>query len=216
MMALANAVLYTAHPRSVLRYRHRFGRLPSIANPRRYTERMLWRKIVDHDPQFVVFSDKLAAKDYCKRICPDLPIPNTLWIGDDADAIPDELLRGDVFVKANHGYDFNCCIRGGHVDRAALKETADRWLRSVHGVSTGEWAYSQIEPKLFVEDSVGDAEDDLIEFNVRAGNGRAIVGSVIGHNKKPNQWLAYLDLEGNPTAGTTDRDGAPPAPLPEA
>jgi hypothetical protein len=112
MMALANAVLYTAHPRSVLRYRHRFGRLPNIANPRRYTERMLWRKIVDHDPQFVVFSDKLAAKDYCKRICPDLPIPNTLWIGDDADAIPDELLRGDVFVKANHGYDFNAASAG--------------------------------------------------------------------------------------------------------
>jgi hypothetical protein len=176
---------------------------------------MLWRKIVDHDPKFVVFSDKLATKRYCQRICPDLPVPRTLWIGGDADAIPEEVLRGDVFVKANHGYNFNYRVRGGRVDRAVLKETADRWLRSVHGESAGEWAYSRVEPRLFVEESIGDADGDLIELNVRASNGRPILGSAIGHNKTPRQWTVYLDLEGNPTAAATAGLGTPAPPVPD-
>lgn len=215
ILALSNATLYAANPVPVWRYHRRFRRLPNVSNPQRYSERMLWRKIVDHNPKFVVFSDKLATKGYCQRICPDLPVPRTLWSGTDADAIPEEILRGDVFVKANHGYDFNYRVRGGRVDRAALKEQADRWLRSVHGLSTGEWAYSRVEPTLFVEESIGDAEGDLIEFNVRASDGRPILGSVIGHNKTPAQWVVYLDLDGNPTAGATDRAGTPAPPLPD-
>jgi hypothetical protein len=215
LLALSNAALYATNPATVWRYCRLFGRLPNVAYPQRYSERMLWRKIVDRDPKFVVFSDKLATKGYLQRICPDLPVPRTLWIGKDADAIPEEALRGDVFVKANHGYNFNYRTRGGRVDRAALKEKTDRWLGSVHGVSTGEWAYSRVEPKLFVEEAIGDAEGDLIEFNVRAGNGRAILGSVIGHNKTPNQWVVYLDRDGQPTAGATDKAGAPVPTLPD-
>jgi len=41
-------------------------------------------KIIDHNPQFVLFSDKLATKDFFKRPLPDLPVPRTLWIGRDA------------------------------------------------------------------------------------------------------------------------------------
>ncbi len=215
IIALTNAVLYGTHPKLIRRYRRHNRRLPNVANPQRYSERMLWRKIVDHNPKFVVFSDKLATKEYCKRFCPLLCVPKTLWIGNDANTIPDELLHGDVFVKTNHGYNHNYCIRGGQVDRAKLKTQTDLWLASTHGVPTGEWAYSQVEPKLFVEEAIGDAEDDLLDFNVRAGNGKAIVGSVIGHNKTPNSWTTYLDREGNPTAGPDDEDGKPVTPLPE-
>jgi hypothetical protein len=215
IMAFGNAALYALHPRSVLGYQHHIGRLPDIAYPRRYSERMLWRKLIDHDPQFVVFSDKLAAKDYCRRICPDLLVPRTLWTGIDADAIPDELLRGDVFVKTNHGFNFNYPVRGGSVDRADLKKKTDSWLESVHGVKTGQWAYSMIEPKLFVEEAVGDADQDLLDFSIRASNGKAILGSVSGHNKRPNSWITYLDLDGNPTAGAGSHEGDEPKPLPE-
>jgi len=214
-MAFGNAALYALHPKSVLRYHHDIGRLPNIAYPKRYSERMFWRRLIDHNPQFVVFSDKLATKDYCRRICPDLLLPPTLWTGNDADAIPDELLRGDVFVKTNHGYNFNYPIRGGSVDRVELKKKTDTWLKSVHGVETGQWAYSMVEPTLFVEEAIGDADHDLLDFNIRAGNGKAILGSVIGHNKRPNSWTTYLDLDGNPTAGASSKEGDGPKPLPE-
>jgi hypothetical protein len=215
IFAVTNAVFYARNMGLVRRYRRAKGRLPNIANPQRYSERMLWRKTVDHNPQFVLFSDKLATKDFLKVRCPDLPVPRTLWIGRDADAIPDELLRGDVFVKANHGCDFNHRICGGQCDRAALRKQTRQWLGSGYGRKAGQWAYSQVEPKLFVEEAVGDVETGLIEFNVRACNGKAILSSVMGKCKTPNQWTVYLDPEGAPTLGMNDPEGSPIVPLPK-
>lgn len=214
ILAAANAVLYARHPRPVWRYCKQLRHLPNVANPARYAERMLWRKILDHNPQFVVFSDKLATKEYCRSVCPDLPLARTLWVGDDADAIPDELLAQQVFVKANHGFNFHMHVRG-KVDRVELKARADHWLRSSHGTFADQWAYSRVVPKLFVEEAVGDPEDDLLDFNIRASNGKAILGSVIGHNKTAEAWVRYLDLEGNPTAGPGDEDGAAAPVLPD-
>jgi hypothetical protein len=170
--------------------------------------------LVDHNPLFILFSDKLATKDFLKSRCPDLPVPRTLWVGCDTDAIPDELLRGDVFVKANHGCDFNYRVRGGQCDRAALREKTRRWLNSVYGKKSGEWSYSKVEPKLFVEEAVGDVKDGLLEFNVRASNGKAILGSVLGNCKTPAQWSAYLDPDGIPTLGMNDPEGSPVTPPP--
>ncbi len=100
IFAFANALFRRKNRTLWQSYRQRHGRQPNIANPQLYTERMLWRMIVDHNPQFVLFSDKLTAKEYVKRRCPELLLPQTLWIGRDAADIPPELLRGDVYVKA--------------------------------------------------------------------------------------------------------------------
>lgn len=214
VFAAVNLWLYAGNGRLVRQCRRFNHRLPDIADPKRYSERMLWRKLVDHDPRFVIFCDKLATKDYVQRICPELPLPRTLWIGHDTDEIPDALLDGDVYVKANHGCGFNWRVRDGRCDRAALRRTSARWLAAVHGRKFGEWAYSQVEPKLFVEEAIGDAEAGLIEFNVRASNGRAILGSVLGRCKMPDQWVVYLDANGVPTPGLHDAEGAAITPLP--
>lgn len=214
ILMTANAVLCATNRRSVRRYRRDIGRRPNIANPQRYSERMLWRKLVDHNPQFVVFSDKLATKVFLKRRCPELSIPRTLWVGRSADEIPGELLSQNVLVKANHGSGFNHHVRAGQCDRVGLRKKTDQWLGSVYGVENDEWSYCQVEPKLFVEEAIGDAEGDLIEINVRAAHGKPILGSVIGKCKTPAQWAVYLDTEGVPTSGMSDPDGSPVTPLP--
>jgi hypothetical protein len=191
-----NAYLCLRHARLVRRYRRRIGHLPAIASPRRYTERMLWRKLVDRNPLFVVFSDKLATKEYIRSRCPELSVARVFWIGSEVDAIPEEALRGDVFVKANHGCNFNYRVRGGRCDCAALHELTRLWLGSVYGWKNGEWAYACVQPQLFVEEAVGDVAAGLLEFNVRAANGRVILGSVLGACKTPAQWMVYLNAAG--------------------
>jgi hypothetical protein len=216
LVAAVNAVLYAKGAKQVILYWFRLGRLPNIAVPGTYSERMLWRRLVDHNPQFVVFSDKLATKEFMRSRCPDLPVPRTLWVGRDASLIPDELLRGDAYVKANHGSNFNYRVRGGQYNRAVLREKATRWLTSTYGKRHGEWGYSKVEPKLFVEEAVGDAEAGLLEFQVRACNGQAILGSVLGHNKTPAQWVAFLDPAGTPTYGPDDPERNPIVTPPKA
>ena len=97
----------------------------------------------------------------------------------------------------------------------ALRQKTRKWLRSGYGRKGGEWAYSRVEPKLFVEEAVGNVETGLLEFHVRAGNGKAILGSVMGQCKTPAQWYAYLDPEGIPTLAIPDPDGSPIVPSPK-
>jgi hypothetical protein len=137
-----------------------------------------------------------------------------LWVGSSADEIPDELLRQDVFVKANHGSSYNFRTRGAPCDRAVLRALTNQWLTSVYGAASGEWPYALVKPRLFVEEPVGDAENDLLELNVRAGNGTPVLGSVLGRSKLPGQWLYYLDANGVATRGLSDPEESPIVPLP--
>ncbi len=214
ILAGADLAVGLANPRAVRRFYHANRRIPRPAAPATYAERMLWRKLVDHNPRFVELSDKLACKDYVARLCPDLAIPETLWIGQDADAIPGEVLQDDVFVKTSHGFNQNYPIRAGLVDRQNLKQKTDEWLRSVHGRGDFQWAYQSVQPRLFVERSVGNADEDLLEFNIRASDGQPLLGSVMGRSKLPGQWTVYLDLDGRATWGPSSAEDAPPTPLP--
>ncbi|MDX6767512.1 MAG: hypothetical protein SFU85_12070 [Candidatus Methylacidiphilales bacterium] len=121
-------------------FRKGSGGRPRLGYPVDYAEKMLWRKILDRNPRFIVFCDKLATKAFIRERCSGLALPETLWIGTDSDQIPDALLAGDVFVKASHGWNFNQHIRHGKFDRPDLKMRTQRWLRSIHGQEMGEWA----------------------------------------------------------------------------
>jgi hypothetical protein len=209
IFAVAEAVLYRQNKRLVKCHRSVSGLDPNLANPQRFSDRMLWRKIVDHNPMFVVFADKLAAKEFISLVCPDLPLPKTLWVGKASDEIPDAVLKGDVYVKANHGCDFNFRIRNGQGDRKALREKTQKWLATTYGQDAGEWSYSRVKPALFVEEAIGDAEADLIDIQVRASNGREMIGSIMGKNKTSNWWANYLDGDGNPAPAADAPDDAP-------
>ena len=120
VLAVARLLITARHPMLVVRFARRIGYLPNPAAPEAYNERMLWRKIIDHNPLFVTLSDKLAAKDHVRRACPELMVPRTLWRGRDPDQIPDELLAGDVVVKTNHGCEMNIVVSDGQPDRATI------------------------------------------------------------------------------------------------
>lgn len=215
IFALANVALYASNPNLIRRHRRSIVLFPNVARPRLYSERMLWRRMLDRNPLFVTFSDKLATKEYMNRICPDLSVPETLWVGTDSREIPDDVLKGDVFVKANHGCKFNYEIRNGQVDRADLFQKTSRWLKTRWGKKYMEWGYSQVRPTLFVERAVGDARQNLLDINVRCSNGTTVLGSVIGQCKVPGTWIAYLDANGDTTYGPYDPLHSQPPRMPE-
>lgn len=146
-----DVLFYIRHPLLVRDFHLWQGYWPQPSFPRRFHEKMLWRKLFDHDPRFTLLSDKLAAKTHIKQHYPELMVANTLWQGIDPAEIPDEILSGDCVVKANHGSGMNILIRGGECDRAELMRKATRWLRRPYGKRHHEWGYWGITPKVFVE-----------------------------------------------------------------
>jgi hypothetical protein len=152
LFALWRAAALARHPRLHGKFLRRMRRLPELAVPREYTDRMLWRKLFDRNPLFVTFADKLATKAWIAARCPGLPIPQTLWRGTDPAAIPPHLLRPGVVVKANHGSNFNLPIRDRVPPREEVVALARRWLATSWGHRRGEWHYAEVRREVFVEE----------------------------------------------------------------
>lgn len=191
-----DAAVYLRWHRIPRRYKAARGKWPSVAFPRTYSERIQWRKVFDHNPDFVTFSDKLAGKEYIRRTCPELAVPRTLWVGTRIEDAPAELLAGDVAVKANCGSGTNFFIRGGQYDAAELRERTAAWMARPFGGRNAEWAYGPIPRLLFLEELLGTPEDPLVEINIRAGRGRIAHGSLTLWGKSPRQSVVDIDEHG--------------------
>jgi len=143
---------YMTYPRQMVNFRRALGRWPDPAMPRSSNEKYTWRKIFDRNPLFTVASDKLLAKQLAQQLCPDVRVPETLWVGERAEDIPDELLQGSVVVKTNHGSGWNYSVHHGKHDRQALNRTVNGWMDRRFGRHHAEWGYYGVEAKVFVEE----------------------------------------------------------------
>lgn len=167
ILSLVDLWVRMRHPKQVWREVLRCRRLPAIADPRTANEKFLWRKAFDHDPRIAMTCDKLATKDYVAEQCPDLKIAKVLWKGTDPRAIPDEVLSGDVVVKASHGCRYNYFVHGGRYDRADLERQARKWMRRTYGRQHGEWGYSQVRRQLFVEEMITEPSGGMVQKEVK-------------------------------------------------
>lgn len=154
VLAVARIWFTVRYPALIVRFVRRLGYLPNPAAPETYHERMLWRKIIDHNPLFVTLTDKLAAKAHIQKACPDLKLPATLWCGPDPADIPPALFDDEVVIKVNHGCSMNIFVSAGQPDHAAIVRQTKRWLKKPFGRRDGEWAYWPIKPAVLVEEKL--------------------------------------------------------------
>jgi hypothetical protein len=165
LLFFARLYLLAAHPKLTFQFVRYLKYLPNPALPRRYHERMLWRKIVDHNAIFVDLSDKLAAKEFAKARCPELSIAQVLWTGTDPRSLPANLVTGDVVVKANHGAAFNIFVHNGKPDYATIVAWAERWMATSFHHYYGEWGYRNVPRRILVEEKLllggGDLPTDI-------------------------------------------------------
>ena len=146
-----NLYVHVRFARHVARFRRRVGYWPNPAIPVRYHEKMLWRKIFDRDPRFEVFCDKLATKALLADLNPDLPLPATLWTGDDPGAIPPGTQVGAALLKASHGCNYSVRIPEGTEPSTTSREITDAWLAEPWGVELMEWGYHRVPRTLLLE-----------------------------------------------------------------
>jgi hypothetical protein len=150
----ARLYLLAAHPVLVSRFIRKLGYWPNPAVPRRFHEKILWRKLVDHNPLFVDLTDKLAAKRIARTRCPGLAITKVIWTGTEPRALPISLVTRDVAVKANHSSGSNVIVNNGQPEYMRIVARAERWMARRHHRRHGEWSYRNVPRILFVEEKL--------------------------------------------------------------
>ncbi len=173
VVTLVRIWCYIAYPRQMMNFRRALGHWPDPALPRSSNEKYTWRKIFDRNPLFTQASDKLLAKQLAQQLCPEVRVPETLWIGDRAEDIPDELLEGSVVVKTNHGSGWNYSVRDGKHDRQELNRTVNGWMDRRFGRHHAEWGYYGVEAKVFVEEMLLEPDGQPLANEYKTYIGRA-------------------------------------------
>lgn len=193
------AYCYIRHPYLTYFTRAQHRKLPAPACPEHPVDKFLWRKIFDRDPSSVTMSDKLVAKQIACDVCPDIKVPETLWVGERFEDIPLDLITGDAVVKSTHGSGFFHIIRDGNYDRQEMIAKTRKWMRTDYSRYCGEWNYRGIDRKLFVEEFLthGDGRPVSLEAKVYVF-GETALYSFCFHDRLTDQARqSFYDAHGN-------------------
>ncbi|WP_019592755.1 ATP-grasp fold amidoligase family protein [Thioalkalivibrio sp. ALRh] len=208
------------YPLPTLHTLRRARRLPCAGLPVTGNDKFFWRKIFDHDPRFVIVSDKLACKEWVAARVPELSIASVLWKGTDPSRIPDALLRHNAVFKANHGCGTNHLIHQGHYDRRHVEQLGSRWMSQGHGRRHHEWGYFGITRQLFLEEMIAPDTGGPDELKIYTFGSRVVrLVHISGRfqNMRANVW--YFDQAGQAIRSGERAAVAPPSstqPLPPA
>ncbi|WP_018994113.1 ATP-grasp fold amidoligase family protein [Thioalkalivibrio sp. ALgr1] len=201
------------YPLPTLHTLRRARRLPCAGLPVTGNDKFFWRKIFDHDPRFVIVSDKLACKEWVAARVPELSIASVLWKGTDPRDIPDTLLRRHAVFKANHGSGTNHLIHQGHYDRRHVEQLGSRWMSQAHGRRHHEWGYFGITRQLFLEEMIAPdtgGPDELKIYTFGSRVVRLIHISGRFQDMRANVW--NFDQSGEPIRSEERAAVAPPSP----
>ncbi|MBN9362951.1 MULTISPECIES: ATP-grasp fold amidoligase family protein [unclassified Devosia] len=194
ILRAADAWVRLSNRRLVRACRRHFGYVPDFARPRGHDALMQWRKAFDHNPLFVTFCDKLAAREWARARVPDLGMSELVWSGPSLDLLPAGLPTDDQVLKVNSGTGSNYFPGRGHWDDATLRRRFRHWLRWPQR-GPGEWAYDQVSRRLMVERLIASPAD-LTDLTFRCQDGE-IASAFIGVSwKTAAAYGCYLTADG--------------------
>ena len=132
-------------------YQVAHGRWPRLVRPRRFTEKMQWRKLFDPNPQLTVFCDKLATRELiAARLGPQYLAP-LCWTGS-AETLPLDTLAPPYFLKSTHASGQVMLVTAELTrDPDAIKARAAAWLKHCFSTEHGESGYKDVPRRLLAE-----------------------------------------------------------------
>ena len=132
-------------------FRH-LRKLPNLKHPRTLNEKIAWRKLYQHNPQFSIFTDKIAVKREIARIIGEQHIIETLWVGNNPEDIPFDALEPPYVIKVNHSSGGHVFIRTAQdIKRDRIVESMREQLGLLYGYRYREWGYRGIPRMVMVE-----------------------------------------------------------------
>lgn len=151
-------------------YFEAFGRRPELRNPRRYSEKLQWQKLHDHNPLYHVLADKAEVKNYVAgKIGQEYLIP-TLGVWDSPEKIDWDALPSRFVLKCTHdsGSTIICDDKSSFDRKAALDKLASALKRNYYR-RFREWSYKGLHPRIIAEQYMGS---DIADYKFFCFHGK--------------------------------------------
>lgn len=181
------------------RFKRANGHKPNLDPPRSFNDHMLARILLEHDPRFREYCDKVVMRAVVQRVLgPDHVLP-LIGVWTNADIIDWSVLPERFVLKSSHGSGYVALVRGAaERDIVRLTSKARDWLATDYYDTSLEWGYRGIPRRILAEPLFqGPAGSLLIEAEVYTFGGlAALVRFVRGEKGAPDRRERWYDRDG--------------------
>lgn len=195
---------------------NRLGYWPQIRDPTTFNEKLLHRKVYTDDDRFARVEDKYAVREYvADRVGEDL-LPELYCVTDNPTEIPFDELPEEYVIKPTHMSGPVVLVGADEtLDRGRVKAQCRGWLDREYGGLKGEYWYSDIEPRIIVEERLRDEERDVpLDFKLFVFHGR-VEYIEVDFDRFDEHTRRFYDREWNPQPFTTKFPFGPDIDAPE-
>lgn len=135
------------------------GYWPKLDPPRTFNEKIIFRKLYDRNPLFVILADKLAVRDYvAERIGQDV-LTRLFAVYETPEQLEWDSLPDRFVIKANHDQgSVRFVADKNFVSREGLVQFYSVRLNSRCGENREAWWYWPIKPRLLVEEYLNQSD----------------------------------------------------------
>jgi len=180
-----------------MRFYKELGYELNLKGPKSFNEKIVWKKIYDRNPLLPITADKYKVRSYLKKAlgeekATEILIP-LLYVTDQPDTIPIEMLPSDFIVKPTHASGLSIIVKNGHFNQKEMIKTCRRWLKTPYGLEKLEWAYQPIKRKIIIEKLLLDDDGKIakdFKFNMFHGKCKLIL---VDFDRMNNPSGSYFD-----------------------
>ena len=175
----------------------RMGYYPDLRHPKTFEEKIQWLKLNDSTPEKTRLADKYLVREFIEeRIGKEYLIP-LLGVYDTFEEIDLDSLPRRFVMKANHGSHFNVIVDDRKdFDAEDARRKFHDWLTTDYAWKGGfELHYSNIVPKIVVEENISEDGEDLKDYKIWCMDGKPTYILVISGRKGTRPSMAFFDTQ---------------------
>lgn len=157
-----------------MRYKQKTGRELNADKPERFTEKLQWLKLYNHDPLTSKCADKYEVRKYIKSKGYGYLLNDMLASFDSSDDFSVDELPEKFVVKSAHSSSMNfICTDKKAVNWKSKKKIFKLWMKINLYLDGREWVYRDIKPRLIVEKYLEDDSGSLRDYKFFCFDGKS-------------------------------------------
>lgn len=176
-------------------YKLELGIKPDLDHPNKFSEKIQWLKLHDHNPLYTTLVDKLAVKEFVRERLGDEYVIPVIAEWDTPEQIKWAKLPNQFVIKTNHDGGGNgiviCKEKSKFSIAKAMQELNHSFNRSLYMVGR-EWPYKNVEKRVFAETFVNDSNGELRDYKFFCFNGK-VKCFKIDYNRQIYHQANYYD-----------------------
>ena len=182
-------------------YMFREGRKPNFENPKDFNERLMALNLKNYRDDkmrklIIQCADKYAVREYVEKKGFGDILVECYGVYDNFNEIDFEKLPDQFVMKTTNASGQNyICLDKSKMDKAAVKKQFEEWMGGTNdfGLTTGEWHYSQMKPRIIIEkylSILGDAS--LVDYKFHCINHK-VYGEYVCYDRVVNTHIVNYD-----------------------